>query len=108
LETSRSGVPGTSTDVEPWELHSELVLVSPEVCRRALELLPERDPDAFLARPREPLAVPTVSGDDRELAPRLPLAVAAYALTRIAQTAWSGLLAVGLVIGLAFLVELLH
>ena len=38
-------------EIELWELHSELVLVSPEVCRRALELLPERDPDAFLARP---------------------------------------------------------
>ena len=37
-------------EIELWELHSELVLVSPEVCRRALELLPERDPDAFLVR----------------------------------------------------------
>jgi hypothetical protein len=40
-------------EIELWELHSELVLVSPEVCRRALELLPERDPEAFLARPPE-------------------------------------------------------
>src|SRR5215211_790098 len=37
-------------EIELWELHSELVLVCPEVCRRALELLPERDPDAFLTQ----------------------------------------------------------
>jgi len=28
----------TVVEIELWELHSELVLVSPEVCRRALEL----------------------------------------------------------------------
>jgi hypothetical protein len=30
-------------DIEPWEVHSELVLVCPEVCERARALLPERD-----------------------------------------------------------------
>jgi hypothetical protein len=101
-------VPGTSSDVEPWELHSELVLVSPEVCRRALELLPERDPYAFLARPRKPVAVPSVSSDEREVARGLPSAVAVYTLWRIGQTARSGLLAFGLIVALASLAELLH
>ena len=34
-------------EIELWELHSELVLVSPEVCRRALELLPGAIPTPF-------------------------------------------------------------
>ena len=101
-------MPGTSVDVEPWELHSELVLVSPEVCRRALELLPERDPDAFLARPRQPVSVPSAPSDDRELPPGLAVAVARYGLWRIGQTARSGLLAVGVVVALACLIEFLR
>ena len=47
--------PAANDEFEPWELHSELVLVCPEVKKRALELLPERDPDAFLARARDPV-----------------------------------------------------
>ena len=43
------GDPGTNGDIEGWELQSELVLVCPEVRKRARELLPERDPDAFLS-----------------------------------------------------------
>jgi len=43
-----------SMEIQPWELHSELMYVDPEVRRRALELLPERDPYAFLARAPSP------------------------------------------------------
>src|SRR6478735_8276000 len=50
--------PLTSEDIEPWELHSELVLVCPEVGQRARELLSEHDPNAFLTRPREPVLLP--------------------------------------------------
>ena len=98
----------TSSDVEPWELHSELVLVSPEVCRRALELLPERDPDAFLAGPRKAVTAPSVCNDEGETTRGLPSVVALYGLWRIRQTARAGLLAAGVVVGLAGLIELLR
>jgi hypothetical protein len=101
-------VPGTSSDVEPWEVHSELVLVSPEVCERALELLPERDPYAFMARPQTPVAVPSDAGDEREVTLGLPSLVALYGLWRIAQTLRAGLFAAGLVIAVALLIQLFH
>lgn len=89
-------------DVEPWELHSELVLVSPEVFRRALELLPERDPDGFLAMPREIVAVPA------EETPTLATAVVQYTFWRVRQSARFALaLAVGAV-GFALIAELVH
>jgi hypothetical protein len=101
-------VSSTSSDVEPWELHSELVFVSPEVCERALELLPERDPYAFLARPRTPVAVPPVAGDEPEVTRGLPTLVALYGLWRIAQTLRAGLFAAGFVIAVALLIQLFH
>jgi hypothetical protein len=97
--------PETSDEVEPWELHSELVLVCPEVCRRALEELPERDPDAFMFRPSS-LADASVTG--LEAAPLLAQALLEYALWRFAQTARFGLLTIGTVVGVASLAELLH
>jgi hypothetical protein len=87
--------------IEPWELHSELVLVCPEVCRRALELLPERDPDAYLARPREPVLPPAV-------AIGLPTAVFEYTLWRLGQTARPALVSLGALVALAYLAEVLH
>ena len=98
----------TSSDVEPWELHSELVLVSPEVCERALELLPERDPYAFLARPQKTVAVRPVAGDEPEVTHGLPSLVALYGLWRIAQTLRAGLFAAGFVIVVALLLQLFH
>ena len=89
------------SDVEPWELHSELVLVSPEVCRRAREELPERDPDAFLTRP------PTVAGAPA-IEQRARGAVLRYTLRRLGQTARFGLLLVGIIVGLALLAEFFH
>jgi hypothetical protein len=94
-------------EFEPWELHSELVLVSPEVCRRALELLPERDPDAFLARAREPTVLATVPPDERD-APPLTAVVLRYTLWRVRQSARFALaLAVGSV-GFALIAEVVH
>ena len=92
--------------IEPWELHSELVLVSPAVFRRALELLPERDPYAFLARPREPIVLATVPPEDSD-APALTNAVFRYALRPFRHTArFAVAVAVGSV-GLALIAELL-
>lgn len=93
--------------IEPWQLHSELVLVSPEVCGRVLALLPERDPDAFLARPREPIVVATVPFEERD-PPALPAVILRYALGRFGHTARFALaVAVGSV-GLALIAEVLH
>jgi len=88
--------------VEPWEIRSELVLVSPEVYECALELLPERDPDAFLARPLT--IVETKSGGE----PSLPVALAGYTVLRLAETARSALIAFGVVAALACLAQLVH
>jgi hypothetical protein len=93
--------------IEPWELHSELVLVSPEVCRRALELLPERDPDSFLAPPREPIVLATVPADESD-APSFTTMIVRYTLWRVRQSARFALaLAIGSV-GLALLAEFVH
>ena len=88
-------------DIEPWELHSELVLVSPEVCRRALELLPERDPYAFLVGPRRAPA-------EARLPHGLPAAVFGHAVRRLVETARIALVTVGGLAALASLAEALH
>jgi hypothetical protein len=88
---------------DPWELHSELVLVCPELRRRSLELLPERDPDAFLVGPRAVPLFPERPLEEREAPPRLAVAIGAYAVWRLAQTARSALLFAG---GLTALVAL--
>jgi hypothetical protein len=108
LRTRLSGVleaPGKSDDVEPWELHSELVLVCPEVCKRALEELPERDPDAFMSRPP---SVADTSVSEREAAPPFGQALFVYTLWRFGQTARFGLLTIGTLVAVAYLAELLR
>src|SRR5919108_2927598 len=84
-----------SRSVEPWEIHSELVLVSPEVWERARELLPDRDPNAFLVR----RAHVTASEPTRE--PGLPAALLGYTALRVADTARSGLIVTAFVVALA-------
>lgn len=89
--------------VEPWEIHSELVLVSAEVCERARELLPDRDPDAFLVRgPRVAAATATASE------PGLPTALVGYTALRLAQTARSALIVIGLVVAFALIAQISH
>lgn len=95
-------------DIEPWELHSELVLVSPEVCGRARELLPERDPYAFLDRPRELILLPVAPADEEEPELTLPRAVVGYAAHRLFDAARFALYTIGALAGLASLAELLH
>jgi hypothetical protein len=98
-------VTAVATEIQPWELHSELVLVCPEVCRRALELLPERDPDAFLNRPRTRIVA--AAGTD-ESVPGVPAAVGGYALLRLGQAAKSALVVGGGLVVLASLAEFVH
>jgi hypothetical protein len=97
--------PVANRDIEPWELHSELVLVCPDVCKRARELLPERDPDAFLAGARDPVLVKANTIDGAQRAASLPIAVAGYTLWRLLETARIGLLIVGGTVALALLAE---
>ena len=89
--------------VEPWEIHSELVLVSPEVCERARELLPLRDPDAFFVRPPR-VAEATESASQLGL----PTALVGYTVLRLAQTARSALFVVGLVVAFALIAQISH
>ena len=106
LGGSLEEAPATSDDVEPWELHSELVLVCPEVCKRALEELPERDPDAFMSRP--PSAANDSVEEGEAAPPPLARALFAYTLWRFGQTARFGLLTFGTLVALAYLAELLR
>jgi hypothetical protein len=79
------------------------MLVSPEVYERALELLPERDPDAFLAR--SPRVAPSTQVR-RETG--LPTAIASYTVLRLAETARSGLIVLGFVVALALIAQISH
>jgi hypothetical protein len=97
----------SAEEIEPWELHSELVFVSPEVCSRALELMPERDPDAFLARPREPIVLATAPPEESD-APALLADALRYALRRLGHSARFALAVTLGSVGLALLAELLR
>jgi hypothetical protein len=94
--------------IEPWEIHSELVLVSPEVCERARQLLPERDPDGFLDRPRATISPSSDTADEEPYPESLPLAVLGYTLWRLAGTARAALLTLGAIVAVALLAQLLH
>jgi hypothetical protein len=98
----------TNRGIEPWELHSELVLVCQEVSERARELLPERDPDAFLARRREPVLLVTGTIEEPHANSSLFVAVVGHALWRLAETARIAFFTVGMVVALALLAEALH
>jgi hypothetical protein len=89
--------------VEPWEIHSELVLVSPEVCERARELLPYRDPDAFLVR-RTRVTAATEPASDLGL----PTALLGYTAYRLLDTVRSALIVVAFVVAIALLAQISH
>jgi hypothetical protein len=101
-------VSGGKSDIKLWELHSELVLVCPEVSERARDLMPERDPDAVLFRFPEPASPQATGADAVAIAANLPVAVVAYALWRLAETARTTLIALAAVVALALLAEVLH
>jgi hypothetical protein len=100
--------PPTRENIKPWELHSELSLVCTEVRDRARELLPERDPHAFLARTRKPDFLPGGMAEEAQPTARLSAAVFGYTLWRVLETARIALFAVGGVVALALLAEVLH
>jgi len=101
-------VSATNRGCEPWELHSELVLVCPEVRKLALELLPKSDTAPFVARPREPVLLPMGPVDNTQRTTNVPAAVVGYTLWRLLETARIAFFTAGVVVALALLAELLH
>jgi len=110
LESKSLGEAQRQTDggIEAWELHSELVLVCPEVRKLALELLPEPDTAPFVARPREPVLLAMGPVDRTQRTTRVPSAVVGYTLWRLLETARIAFFTAGVVVALALLAELLH
>jgi hypothetical protein len=98
----------SNAEIELWEMHSELALVCPKVRKCARELLPERDPYAFLDRPRAPISPASDAADEAPYPENLPFAILGYTLWRLAETARTALLALGAVVALALLAQLLH
>jgi hypothetical protein len=113
--------PRAHEDVQPWEIHSELVLVDPELRRRSLELLPEIDLDARLARPPEPIVLAPLAPPAPAAAPAPPATPASvetepavesigflrYMVHRVIDITRFGLAVIGAIFVLAMLSELL-
>jgi hypothetical protein len=89
-------------------LHSELVLVCPEVRKLALELLPKPDTAPFGARSRQPVLLPMGPVDNTQRTTSVPAAVVGYTLWRLLETARIAFFTAGVVVALALLAELLH
>jgi hypothetical protein len=100
--------PAADREIEPWELHSELVVVCPELRKRALALLPERDPDAFLTPSQVPAPLPPDTIGELPEATSLPVAVIGYTLWRLVDTARSAFIAIGAAVALTLLAEIVH
>lgn len=90
----------SSNGFRPWELHSELVLVDPELRLRSLQLLPE----PALAAPGHR---PTVMAAPANGSPARTGTILGYAVRRIAEMTRFGLVILGAVFALMMLAELL-
>jgi|SRR5919201_53708 hypothetical protein len=94
---------------QAWEIHSELVLVSPELRQRSLELLPP-PPDVLARRPRTlvlaapapvPAFVPDAEPEVREIG------ALRYTAHRVADVARFGFAIIGVIFTLAMIAEVL-
>jgi hypothetical protein len=94
-----------AADVQPWEAHSELSLVSPEVRRRLLELLPERDAYSVPPPPRPSAALPVAPQIEKPGVRARDLL--RYTVRRVGETVRLGLTIVGAIFVLALLAEVL-
>jgi hypothetical protein len=103
VSTTAVGTPSGNQTVESWEIHSELVLVSPEVRRHALEIL-ARERSVHLFRYQ------AVEGERKHPSPPAPLAVAlgVYLARALVQTLVPASVAIGGTIAFAVLLELLR
>jgi hypothetical protein len=100
--------PSANGAIEQWELHSELALVCPEVRKRALELLAERNPGALLARTGEPISRLATTIHEAQHTSSLPVAVVRYTLWRLIETARSAAIAIGAAVALALIAEMVR
>jgi hypothetical protein len=87
-------------EVEPWEVHSELAVVSAEVRTHALDQLPERRPYVFLDFPTATVVPDPVAES------QLSYEVPAYVLQRVLQMAQTALTLVGALATIALAAEL--
>jgi hypothetical protein len=92
-----------ASPIEPWEIHSELVLVSQEVRKHALEVLATE-------HTVHSLRYRAVAGERKHPAPPAPLAVAlgVYVARAVAHTLVPASIAIGGTIAFAVLLELLR
>ena len=95
---------GDAADVQPWEAHSELSLVSPEVRQRLLELLPERDTYTAPPLPRPSVPLPVAPQKKPGVRARDLLR---YTARRVGEMLRLGLAIVGAIFVLALLAEVL-
>ena len=90
--------------VQPWEAHSELSLVSPEVRQRLLDLLPERDAYSVRPLPMPSVPLPVAPLKERGVRARDLLR---YTVRRVGETVRLGFTIVGAIFALALLAEVL-
>ena len=91
--------------VQPWEAHSELSLVSPEVRQRLLELLPERDAYGVPPLPRPSVPLPVAPQTEQPGVRARDLL--RYTVRRFGETVRLGFTIVGAIFALALLAEVL-
>jgi hypothetical protein len=94
-----------AADVQLWEAHSELSLVSPEVRQRLLELLPE--PDAYSVPPPPWPSVPLPVSLQKEKPGVRARDLLRYTVRRVGEMVRLGLTIVGAIFVLALLAEVL-
>ena len=93
-------------DIQPWELHSELVLVCPELRGRSLELLPQRPPESSPTPPLTPTVLRPLAAAEDEL-PLRPEKLRSFTLRRFGESLRTGLTIIGAFFTLAMIAELL-
>jgi hypothetical protein len=94
-----------ASDVQPWEAHSELSLVAPEVRQRLLELLPEREAYRVPPLPRPSVPLPVAPQKEKPgVRARDPIR---YTVRRVGEMVRLGLTIVGAIFVLALLAEVL-
>jgi hypothetical protein len=94
-----------AADVQLWEAHSELSLVSSEVRQRLLELLPERD--AYSVPPLPRTSVPLPVAPQKEEPGVRARDLLRYTVRRVGEMVRLGLAIVGAIFVLALLAEVL-
>jgi hypothetical protein len=94
-----------AAEIQPWEAHSELSLVSPEVRQRLLELLPERDAYSVPPLPRPSVPLPVAPQKEKPGVRARDLL--RYTVRRVGEMVRLGVTIIGAIFVLALLAEVL-